>query len=45
MDPHTQDTDVSPKQLLAAEEKIKILEEKLRNAEEDADGKSEEVRL
>ncbi|XP_034245100.1 centrosomal protein of 290 kDa-like isoform X2 [Thrips palmi] len=43
VDPHIQVAEVSQKQLLAAEDKIKMLEEKLRNAEEDADGKSEEI--
>lgn len=35
--------EVSQKRIIAAEEKIKILEEKLKDAENDADGKSEEV--
>ena len=43
--PGLQDKDVIQKQLLIAEERIKVLEEKLKDAEDDADGKSEEVRL
>ncbi|KAE8749543.1 hypothetical protein FOCC_FOCC003808 [Frankliniella occidentalis] len=41
--PVPKDIEVTEKQLLAAEEKIKILEEKLQDAENDAVGKSEEI--